>query len=82
MVGMGENKVVSVVVVGSDKLIRLIRSGRRRRRYSMRHTRYWVYGIGNNQSINLAQNIQHGCAGAHNLLDLEERTMENETRIT
>ena len=31
MVGMGEKEVVSVVVVGSDKLIRLIRSGRGRR---------------------------------------------------
>ena len=82
MVGMGENKVVSVVVVGSDKLIRLIRSRRR-----CRDTRCNTHNIGYmggsiNQSINHAQNIQHRCAGAHNLLDLEERTMENETWIT
>ena len=81
MLGGREREIVRIVV-RSDKLIKLIRSGHR-----CRDTQCNTYNIGYmggsiNQSINHAQNIQHRCAGAHNLLDLEERTMENETRIT
>jgi hypothetical protein len=56
MIGMGEKEIVRVVVVRSDKLIRLIRSGRGRRDTRCSNIRYWVYG-GVNQSIN--QSIWH-----------------------
>jgi hypothetical protein len=42
MVGMGGKKVGRVVVMRSDKLIRLIRSGRGRRGTRCSITRYWV----------------------------------------
>jgi hypothetical protein len=56
MFGMGEKEIVRVVVVRSDKLIRLIRSRRRCRDTRCSNTRYWVYG-GVSQSIN--QSIWH-----------------------
>ena len=72
-----------VVVVRSDKLIKLITSGRGRRvtRCSSHDIGYMGHH-GKSDSKQIRQELQHRCAGAHNLLDHEERTMENEMRIT